>query len=264
MHTTENIPSTEPTQESEPSLSTRCRTGKIARLPFEIREQLNQRLLDGEQGKSLAAWLNSLPEVQSILATQFQGHAIREQNLSEWRKGGYLAWLKQQEARQGVTSFLEKVEGLKKAAKDGLTEQIAFYLAARAALELQRLESVPESEEKAKAMKELTANVVALRRGDLEHERLRLQQERYGLHKKTEQERKDEFWKWAEENINRDEFCRRRCFTAAEREAAIDKILGITPAERGETVPDPIDAAPPCSCSGQCGLDPACIQPNPA
>jgi hypothetical protein len=41
------------------------------------------------------------------------------------------------------------------------------------------------------------------------------------------------------ENINRDEFCRRRCCTAAEREAAIDKIRGITPQERGETVAGP-------------------------
>jgi hypothetical protein len=39
------------------------------------------------------------------------------------------------------------------------------------------------------------------------------------------------------ENLNRDEFCRRPCCTAAEREAAIDKIPCITPQERGETVP---------------------------
>jgi hypothetical protein len=48
---------------------------------------------------------------------------------------------------------------------------------------------------------------------------------------------KEEFWKWAEDNINRDEFCRRRCFTAEEREIAIDKILGITPEERHEVPP---------------------------
>ena len=60
------------------------------------------------------------------------------------------------------------------------------------------------------------------------------------------------FWKWAEENINRDEFCR-RCFTAAEREAAMDKILGITPQERGETVPP--EAAQPCVTDGTDGAD---------
>jgi hypothetical protein len=39
-------------------------------------------------------------------------------------------------------------------------------------------------------------------------------------------------------NIHRDEFCRRGCFTAAEREEAINKILGITPQERRETLPE--------------------------
>jgi len=275
--TAENSQPTEPPPESDLSpstvtLATRCRTGKIARLPFELREQLNQRLLDGEPGKTLIAWLNSLPEVQAILATQFNGYAIREQNLSEWRKGGYLAWLQEKQTRQDLTAFVEKSAGLQKSAKDGLTEPLAFYLAARAALELQRLESVPDSEEKAKAIKALTATVVSLRRGDLERERLRLQAERYGLQKKTEKERKEEFWKWADENINRDEFCRRRCFTAEQRRAAINKILGISPIERRETAPENGAAAPAaevcscgcCSASVPSGLAPASPQPNPA
>ena len=38
-----------------------ARTGKIARLPDDIREQLNRRLNDGEKGKKLVMWLNSLP-----------------------------------------------------------------------------------------------------------------------------------------------------------------------------------------------------------
>ncbi len=47
------------------------RTGKIARLPREIRDQLNQRLLDGQPGRRLVTWLNSLPEVKQVLATDF-------------------------------------------------------------------------------------------------------------------------------------------------------------------------------------------------
>ncbi len=43
----------------------------------------------GYNGRILVAWLNSLPEVEAILAAQFAGAQIREQNLSEWRKGGY-------------------------------------------------------------------------------------------------------------------------------------------------------------------------------
>ena len=38
-----------------------ARNGKIAHLPNHVREQLNLRLLDGETGRELAAWLNALP-----------------------------------------------------------------------------------------------------------------------------------------------------------------------------------------------------------
>jgi hypothetical protein len=34
------------------------RNGKIARLPRAMRDGLNRRLRDGEEGKKLVAWLN--------------------------------------------------------------------------------------------------------------------------------------------------------------------------------------------------------------
>ncbi len=40
------------------------RTGKIARQPSEIREELNRRLQDNEPGGQLLSWLNALPIVQ--------------------------------------------------------------------------------------------------------------------------------------------------------------------------------------------------------
>ena len=64
------------------------RNGKIARLPRSVRQELNRRLEDGEQGNKLVAWLNGLPEVHAIVAAEFGGKSIREQNLSEWKKGG--------------------------------------------------------------------------------------------------------------------------------------------------------------------------------
>jgi hypothetical protein len=83
------------------------RTGKIARLPRIIRDQLNQRLDDGEQGAPLVAWLNSLPEVQAVLTRDFEGKAIRQQNLSEWRKGGYRDW-------QAKSDLLEMAQRLQR------------------------------------------------------------------------------------------------------------------------------------------------------
>ena len=52
------------------------RNGKIARLPAALREELNQRLPDGEQGQPWVEWLNSLPQVQSVLRAKFQGIPI--------------------------------------------------------------------------------------------------------------------------------------------------------------------------------------------
>src|ERR1700677_5060356 len=73
------------------------RNGKVAHLPNSIRDQLNLRLLEGETARELAAWLNALPEVQSILGAQFNGSPISEVNLTLWRQGGYLQWLTERE-----------------------------------------------------------------------------------------------------------------------------------------------------------------------
>ena len=67
--------------------------GKIARLPDDIREEINNRLLNGKTGADIVAWLNELPAVKEILAAQFGGAPINEVNLSNWRANGYQAWL---------------------------------------------------------------------------------------------------------------------------------------------------------------------------
>ena len=83
--------------------------GKIGRLPGAIREQLNQRLADGEPARTVLVWLNALPEVQSVLATQFSGQPVSEPNLSRWRTGGYQLWLKERERRAVVRELSENV-----------------------------------------------------------------------------------------------------------------------------------------------------------
>lgn len=42
---------------------TTARTGKIARLPVAIREEVNRRLLDGEPASKILPWLNGLPDL---------------------------------------------------------------------------------------------------------------------------------------------------------------------------------------------------------
>ena len=75
------------------NLNTVTRTGKIARLPLSIRDQLNRRILDNEPGPSLLDWLNSLPEVQAVLAADFASQPISPSNLSHWKAGGHRDWL---------------------------------------------------------------------------------------------------------------------------------------------------------------------------
>ena len=81
------------------------RTGKIARLPRALRDQLNQRLHNGEPGVDLIKWLNNLPEVQAVLAEHFNGVPISPQNLSEWNHGGFLDWLTTQEVLEDAREF---------------------------------------------------------------------------------------------------------------------------------------------------------------
>jgi len=84
-------------------------TGKIARLPREIREQVNRRLEDGEPGNRLVAWLNELPAVRALLAAEFGGGVIKEQNLTNWKQGGYRDWRMEREvAALGVGSAEEE------------------------------------------------------------------------------------------------------------------------------------------------------------
>jgi hypothetical protein len=71
----------------------KARTGKIARLPLAIRDEVNRRLREGEPGPKIIAWLHTQPEVLTVLDEHFREEPISAQNLSEWRQGGYAEWL---------------------------------------------------------------------------------------------------------------------------------------------------------------------------
>ncbi len=65
------------------------RKGKIAQLPFSIREQLNARIRDGQLAPRILPWLNA--------ECGLKGRAvITDGNISEWRAGGYQDWLRDQ------------------------------------------------------------------------------------------------------------------------------------------------------------------------
>ncbi len=144
------------------------RKGKIARLPHATRERLNQRLLNGEEGAKLVPWLNAQPAVRAVLAAEFAGRPITEQNLSEWKQGGYEDWLRHQEARDWVRSLTEESAELKREAGD---YSVADHLAAPLAVALGRwlhqvAASSPNDAEQRKALFGLSREVSRLRRDD--------------------------------------------------------------------------------------------------
>ena len=148
----------------------RPRNGKIAKLPSEVREQLNRRLQDGEEGKPLVAWLNSLPQVRAVLAADFGGKPVREQNLSDWRKGGYRDWLLQQDAMQAMWQVNADAVALQKDAGE-LTDAVALWLTSRYLVAARQLEKKDGSLDW-KMLREFCSDIVALRRGDHSNARL--------------------------------------------------------------------------------------------
>ena len=76
-------------------MTTRCYRSKIGRLPFAIRNELNERIRDGAGGSEILAWLNGLPATRKILRELKSGE-INAQNLTDWRSSGYRDWLEDQ------------------------------------------------------------------------------------------------------------------------------------------------------------------------
>ncbi len=183
------------------------RTGKIARLPLVMREALNRRIEDGWSGRRLVRWLNELPEVREVLAGEFGGRAIAEQNLSAWKQVGIGSGCRNGRRwnwRGGWGEDLEAVERGKmqeaggeipdgeamsevKGGKRTMLETLAFWTVMQfGATARQQLRTV-EGKEKWKMMRQLVADVCKLRgaeqagrRVDLEERRMRIEKMRYG------------------------------------------------------------------------------------
>ena len=157
------------------------RKSKIARLPNVIRQELNERLRDGGRLDDLSEWLNSLPKVKAIMEAQFEGKAVSEQNISDWKKAGYADWLRDEEAKSWLAELKGGAEVLEKAV-DGV--EISKLFSARLAVEMTRLaqalldkEAEPEKRwERACAVHK---EISRMRRDDMWNVRTQVWQERW-------------------------------------------------------------------------------------
>ena len=165
------------------------RHGKIARLPHPIREQINRRLENGEAGKQIAEWLNTLPEVAAVMAAEFDGQPVNEVNVSNWKMGGYRDWEAQQEALEAVRQFGANADELSQAANGQFADQLALCLMARIAVALkQPAAGGDDPERQLQRLRELCGDVVALRKGDHNAQWLRIEREKLDLDLKKQAE----------------------------------------------------------------------------
>ena len=210
------------------------RNGKIARLPREMREQLNRRLQDGEPGNRLVEWLNGLPGTQRVLTEEFQGREISEQNLSEWKHGGYRDWLARQETLAHARELAGEAVELTEAVEGSLTDHLAVVLSARYAQLVAGWngETSEEFRRKARVLRTLCQDIVELRRGDHSAARLKLEQERLAEARDwTEEELVEHFQRWAQNSSVRDCLCGKH-LAPEEREARLRAIFGLKPKEQ--------------------------------
>jgi hypothetical protein len=159
----------------------KTRIGKIARLPGAVREELNRRLHNGALGKELVPWLNELPDVQRVLADLFTGRPITEDNLSEWRRGGFQDWLLQEERRVRIEQLAGQYQNLgPEAGAKRLDALLRHRLALELMEELERLSAMTDRNERWKRLQTITRGLCRLQRTRLRASEVALLQAKAG------------------------------------------------------------------------------------
>jgi hypothetical protein len=216
------------------------RNGKIARLPREIREQLNRRLADGEPGTSLLKWLNALPETRRVLDAGFSGREINDQNMTEWKQGGFREWEARQETLAQARELAADSKEISEAAEGSLADHLAMVLVSRYAGLMSGWdgEGNDEFRRKLRALRSLSQDIVELRRGDHSAARLKLEQEQLKEKQEwSEEELVSHFLRWATNSKVREQICE-ECLSPEEKERQMREIFGLAPKERNADATD--------------------------
>lgn len=227
------------------------RNGKIARLSRAVRQELNRRLQDGEQGKKLVAWLNALPEVQVVVVAEWDGKPLREQNLSEWKKGGYRDFLAQQDAMEVAERLGENAMEWDAEGRPPITDTLALWIAARYTVAT-RTVAQTEGPEGWRLLRELCGDIIELRRGDHSAERLRMDRERLDLDRERDRVKTEgEFIVWAMENQER--ICQGFRTSPERMSTLVETMFGRPPQGRDESSETPKEAVSSGDAGGASG-----------
>ena len=96
-NTSQTVPAAHPTPDTQES---ERRNGKVARLPKPIRDKLSTMILDG------------VPYSQIIRTLGKDTAHLNEQNLSNWKSGGYLEWLREFYITRAIQSKYEFAQAI--------------------------------------------------------------------------------------------------------------------------------------------------------
>jgi len=176
------------------------RTGKIARLPHPIREQLNRRLESCEDYEPILNWLNALPEARQVIDDHFAGRPISKQNLSDWRSGGFSEWQDRQDAVDFLTNLDDQSDPNPQTSSSPSTGRMALWLSLQYALAARALvRSTVDQPARWARLREICADIARLRRSDLFAERIELDRAWLAFEESnTAQKKEKEFWAWTE------------------------------------------------------------------
>ena len=178
-------------------MNTRCYRSKIGRLPFAVRNELNERIRDGAQGAELLDWLNGLKETKKVLREAKEA-PINAQNLTDWRSTGYKDWLDDQADADRFRRLAEVSHTLASAA-GGNAAGVACNIATAKIMDA--LEGADEDK-----IADLTRALAALRSGENAAQKVALAEEKNAIQKeqlelsraKFERDTARLFVKWAQ------------------------------------------------------------------
>ena len=178
-------------------MTTRCYRSKIGRLPFAVRNELNERIRDGAQGAEILDWLNGLKETRKILREQKSG-PINAQNLTDWRSSGYRDWLDDQDRADRIRRLAEVSQTLATAA-GGNAAGVGCNIATAKIMDILEAADEDQVADLATALVKLRASENAAQKVALAEEKNAIQKEQLELSRaKFERDTTRLFIKWAQ------------------------------------------------------------------
>ena len=178
-------------------MTTRCYRSKIGRLPFAVRNELNERIRDGVQGPDILGWLNGLKETRKILREMKSG-PVNAQNLTDWRSTGYKDWLDDQERADRIRRLAEVSQTLA-TASGGNVAGIGCNIAAAKIMDILEAADEDQVADLSKALDKLRAGENAAQKVALAEEKNAIQKEQLSLSRaKFERDTARLFVKWAQ------------------------------------------------------------------